>query len=562
MNSKLHTSLFRSYACQIPKFLFFAAVMLSIGTTYYVTGHILDSDASSELVLAHHLSQIRQPFSTDWIYSTELRVLNTQLIYAPLFCFLDNWHMVRFFGTLILQTIYIASFFYLIYEAGYGKDVFYLGASLLLLPVSVTYGRIVLYHCYYIPHIALSFFILALTLGFSKETSWKSLLFAFRFCALILFSFFGGLGGVRQLMITHAPLLLSIVTLAFIQDSHNNTAKSAALLEPKQFSLLLYAFFSAFASLIGLLVNTNWLSKRFLFQDHSTNTLGIIRSEELSNILYGYFHQFGFRDNVKMISLSGILSLGGIFAGIYILILSIKKLKARKNEADIRKSILQIFFLFYSAIMFAVFFITGKYSVYSFTLYFVLCLSWAVPLLVSHFLNISHSTSFFHVKKLFPFLSVIFLLLNGLANTTFFIGNHLFEQPYEGLIEQNMNRKAEMTGVVNYLTENQYDVGYATFWECNIVTEISNGKVMMISIQFNEGTDHIVYFDWLTLMPLRVDPQDKPFLLLRKDDQSIFNTSEISKYCSLAYEDSKYCVYNINDLDTYIELVRSYWLGS
>ena len=65
--------------------IFSLSLILSIFTTWHVTGHILDSDASSEMVLAQQLSQNGGILSRDWIYSTELRVMSTQLVFAPLF---------------------------------------------------------------------------------------------------------------------------------------------------------------------------------------------------------------------------------------------------------------------------------------------------------------------------------------------------------------------------------------------------------------------------------------------------------------------------------------------
>jgi len=154
---------------KLPAILFFISIFLSFITTYHVTGTFLDSDASSELVLAKQLSETGKILSRDWFYSTELRVLNTQLVYAPMFLVFSDWHLVRFSSALILQTIYILSYGFMLHQAGFKKSDFYISASLLLLPVSVTYGRIMLYHCYYIPHITLSFFMIGLFLGFTAD---------------------------------------------------------------------------------------------------------------------------------------------------------------------------------------------------------------------------------------------------------------------------------------------------------------------------------------------------------------------------------------------------------
>ena len=161
----------QNYANLFPTLFFLFSVIVNIATTYYVTGHFLDSDASSELVLARQLFESGEIISRDWFYSTELRVLNAQLIYSVMFRFFSDWHLIRFFSALTIQTIYILCYGFMLHQGGFKKSDFYISASLLLLPVSVSYGRIILYHCHYISHIALAFFLMGLLLGFARDTA-------------------------------------------------------------------------------------------------------------------------------------------------------------------------------------------------------------------------------------------------------------------------------------------------------------------------------------------------------------------------------------------------------
>lgn len=63
----------------------------------------LDSDMASEQILAHQLAQEGGILSPNWYYSTELRVVNTQLVMAPLFRLFSSWHTVRVLGSAILS---------------------------------------------------------------------------------------------------------------------------------------------------------------------------------------------------------------------------------------------------------------------------------------------------------------------------------------------------------------------------------------------------------------------------------------------------------------------------
>lgn len=71
--------------------------------------YFIDADMSSELVLSKLLSQEHGVLSTNWYYSTELRVLNTQLVFVPLFHLFRDWQTVRAVGTAILLALMVLS---------------------------------------------------------------------------------------------------------------------------------------------------------------------------------------------------------------------------------------------------------------------------------------------------------------------------------------------------------------------------------------------------------------------------------------------------------------------
>ena len=97
--------------------------------------------------------------STNWYYSTELRVLNTQLVMAPLFRLFTSWHTVRVVGSVVLILLYLAAWFWFGRSAKL-KYCSLLGAGLLVLPYGALYRQYVLEGLYYIPHIAISFVVL------------------------------------------------------------------------------------------------------------------------------------------------------------------------------------------------------------------------------------------------------------------------------------------------------------------------------------------------------------------------------------------------------------------
>ena len=62
-----------------------AEILVSMYFIYRFGMNNIDADNSSEMVLAKLLAEEKTFLSTNWFYSTELRVLNTQLVLSMLF---------------------------------------------------------------------------------------------------------------------------------------------------------------------------------------------------------------------------------------------------------------------------------------------------------------------------------------------------------------------------------------------------------------------------------------------------------------------------------------------
>jgi positive regulator of sigma E activity len=88
---------------------------------------------------------------------------------------------------------------------------------------------------------------------------------------------------------------------------------------------------------------------------------------------------------------------------------------------------------------------------------------------------------------------------------------------FKGFIENNQNMKE--IAIVKYLQKNHYYFGYATFWNANNLSVLSNGKIEIAN--FDSALDGRPYL-WLT--PSRYYSngyyQGKTFLLLTKDEYS------------------------------------------
>ena len=95
----------------------------------------------------------------------------------------------------------------------------------------------------------------------------------------------------------------------------------------------------------------------------------------------------------------------------------------------------------------------------------------------------------------------------------------------------------ERMGYINYLKDNGYDYGYATFWNANITTEMSDGAVDMTSLDPNADKPEV--FLWLTDKRLIEKEHEKAFLLLTNDELGMYEGK------SPVYHDDYFSIFDI-----------------
>ena len=513
--------------------------IISIFITYYATKYCIDSDASSELVLANHLAENGGILTADWGYSTELRVLNAQLVYAPLFWIFKDWHMVRFFGALILQAILVGSYYVFTKATGISKKIFCISSGLFLLPVSVCYGRIVLYNGYYIPHIAISMVIAGLV--FAKNDGRSVRWITIRTLALLTLSFLGGLGGIRQGMMTHAPLLLAVFVYYVMDDLV--CKREAGDHSKKRLGYLLNAIGSAVCFVFGFLVNTNVLAKTYEFSDYSENMVGLLDVGYFKNISYGLMHHFGFRDQVKLISTLGILSVLAVFLTIGCIIVAIVQIVKYKEHKDVSKALPAVMFLSFLAVMLMVFCVLGKY--YYYVLYLTPVVAWFIPVFAQTVAQRPKDAKGLNMRRVLPLVAAVVIFFNGAVNGLYFLDHNKFEQKYEGLVFTDREITQKLDPVVDFLVENGFERGYAEFWNANIITEMSDGAVRFVNVHFFSDTGHIQFNPWLCLKTNRTLEGTKDFLLLEAGQQIPFESTNDLSRCTAVYADENYIIYEI-----------------
>ena len=284
----------------------------------------LDADMASEQLLANLLAQEGGVMSTNWYYSTELRVLNTQLVMAPLFRLFPSWHTVRVVGSVVLILLYLAAWFWF----GHSAKLKYsglLGAGLLVLPYGALYRQYVLEGLYYIPHIAISFVVLGCAVRILRGG--RRLAPA---AGMVLFSFAAALGGPRQLFILNIPLTVAAALLCWLDAPPADTLrqKLANAWRTPGGALLVPTLAADAAALAGYVVNAKALAEKYHFQDQGYVAFTGLNLDRLQWFVNALLASFGWQEG-KVFSLAALFNLAAAALILFCFVFSVRLVRGK-----------------------------------------------------------------------------------------------------------------------------------------------------------------------------------------------------------------------------------------
>ena len=485
-----------------------ACVYICIFSRYY-----LDADMSSELLLSKLLSDEGGILSKNWFYSTELRVLNTQLVFAPLFKIFSSWHTVRSIGSIILLAIYAMSYFYFARSIELNRERTLLTAGMLFMPLSVSYSYIMLTGMYYIPHVSISFILFGLSVRYIKKNEKKRRLILLLLTAIL--ALIAGLGGIRQIFIFTLPIFVaSIAMLAFTYGCESPETGASRQNSRRFFAASTVGFA---ASGIGYVVNSKILSKIYTFWVFSDSASA--RGEELSfSTDFGYFSFDGLASYIHaMFEVIGykqgpITSIFVLFSNvtcavtflfvIVALVICIRKLFAY-NSSDFITVAIGAFYAVGLVILAALY---GFTDMECDIRYCIPIFIFIVPLAAKCIPNFDKQNI---CLKLLILCMTAFLTLDSASN---------YRNSFINYTAADTN--SEYVTIADYLEEKGYTQGCASFWNANILTELSDGEIEV----WNVGMDHIstksdlgVMYEWLQVKShAYAFPEDKLFLVLNE----------------------------------------------
>lgn len=493
----------------------------------------IDSDIASQLVLSKLLSEEGKILSDNWYYATELRVFSYQLIFTPLFWITSNWHIVRITGSVAHYLLMLSGLYYMCCQMRLRKYFPFLGI-IFILPFSETYFAYALRNINYVPFISISFFTIGMMFALVKQEYGRRK----NLCLIMLIALLAvcsGMNGLRQAFILYLPLTLAPLLLLLFSRYRTEDRKK----------ILRFAFVSGGAlcfSGVGYLVNAFYLSKRYSYSTYESIAWKRFSLNGIVNVLNGWMENLGYVHEEKLFSdaiLHNVVCVVMIGITVYAVYHTLFGNLCETVEARI---------------------MTG-YLVCGLLCSIVLYSLTSMPYIARYDLSVS----------IFCF-PVVMLFLSGASKERLklHIRNGILIALGIGVMICSMNNykkgcmidtTSELKNVLTFLEEQDYKNGYATFWNANVSTELSNGKISVWVWQ-DGSTDFSnvnTMYPWVQIKDHdHTYPEGKIFWILSKEEKKNFSIAKQAGDTFIIYRTKNYTVYGFDDYESMIFAISHY----
>ena len=517
-------------------FLCFAGLCLFL---FRYFSHHVNADMSGTLAASWNLAKEGKLFSSNWYYATEFYAFTSQLIFVPLFALVDSWRIVRFLGTIILFVLMLLSFYFLCSQTGL-KRSYPLTASVLLLPFSNPYFNYILIASYYLPHIIQMFLLAGLFFRSARSLNPRK-----HFSTLILLallSFLCGFNGIRIVFLFHLPAFCLAIILTIASSCKN---LRLGILNARQSQrLLLSSAIAAVCAVAGFLINSFVFAKHFSFVSYNSINFISPDSNRLWLLLESFFSIFGYSVNVSVFSKA--LAGAGLCLCVTLLVIAcvvrtLAKKDALPAEEECGKHLITLFWLL-SFILFAAVLMLTDLNFWEGHL--VPVAVFVLPIIAGWFVEKHEWKGSLYRCATLVVAGVV--LLSSVVQYADYAGRDL---------------TYELRVIADVMTDEGYTDGYATFWQGNVVTELSDGKIDMRVWDDDDVNKELMDVSsvdpWLqTKFHETTVPEGKPFLLFSKyyDQQNLFSLGRWLRDEDILFETDNYIIYGY---ESYTDLLSS-----
>ena len=477
----------------------------------------IDSDMSSEMVLANLLNQEGGLLSTNWWYSTELRVFCLQPFYrVGLLLFPHDWYAARMLGQGLCMLLLVAVYLYAWRGMGFRSSGAW-SAGALVCPFGTWYLWYGPFGGYYLPHmiwILLSFgAILHLTRA-EKAKQWIVP------AALLVFSSAAsGLNGIKGLMEFYLPMLAAATVAAGLQwHLHPDRLPRRALRQ------LGAAAGAAVIAAGGYLFNSVVLSVNHSFSNYNDRSWTNLSIETLLDKWADFLTLFGYPVDSLLNGGGPLFSLMGILAAFSLLtagafVFSLIRLLLRWRELD-EQRILPLLMGAICLVQGLIFSCTGRPGDTNASYWLTV-----VPFV---FLTLQMEGETEHFRLRFTRRAAGLAFCVCIAATSVSACMQFFQHGFQ--------TNPHLAEVCDWLEDEGYTQGYATFWNGNVLTEWSDGQIeMWVTNNFNT----LEPYEWLQKTSHVQPPEGPVFLLTTMEELQSMNLTQLYWWSDVVYEDGE-----------------------
>jgi hypothetical protein len=360
---------------------------------------------------------------------------------------------------------------------------------------------------------------------------------------LIALSFVFGLTGIRYLVIVIIPCLAVCFFMLVKSDTIKNLRDDFSLpqmgrfLKTREGYLFMVCIVTFLVSAIGYWVNIHVLPGIFIFENQASVKLlnGAQLFDRLQGVIKGALDAIGYRGGSRLFSFDGIVGVLTLLLAALSIYCVARLMKKRAYLEEYAQKFLLYFCIVSFLENFLVFvFIRAEFA----SRYYIPVLIFSIPVFAVY---------------LYSERAKVNKALAGLAVCVIFIVcgfNTIFVQ-----YNEDGAGNERRSGHIAYLENEEYVFGYSTYWNANILTELSNGQIEVANLR--ENLDQLTLYYWVSPKKLydRDYHEGKTFLLLTTEEENEFGKSmPVLDKMERSYSDDAFVVYTCPD----ISLVREY----
>ena len=527
--------------------------------------HWIDSDMAAEMIFSELLAEEgRWIASPDWYYSTEFRVLYTQLIMGPLHRVLEDWRVIRIITNIVFYVGMLAAFGFVCKPLKIRRHTVCLCALALLVPVSEAVMTHLQMGNTYMSHVVLCFVTFGLYLRLCQGTlmslkknfgKWSFVISSILYTLLCVIL---GISGVRYMLDLLVPIFVTAFVLLIMstefQAFRQETSKEGALaiLKATQFRYLAVSFAGMVFGCSGYLINALFISKKYQFQTYdNTNFIAVHEGvfwDRVQNALGELLQLFGYIENKAFLSLRGLITILsfvmiGVLGYVWIKCLGYSKrnistVSSAEKALDASDEFLT--FTTEKHRRFTVMFAGISLALHLFTFIFTdstMVDRYFIPIVIFFLLVLAIYMEWEELAFDRILVCLILggcLLLAGLKTYYSFISNDKNEARYE---------------MAEFLLEEGYTFGYASYWNSNIMTEVSDGALEMANLW---STETMGDFKWSSRVSSYEPKEGKIFLIASREEIGDLEKWGMTESQDIIFENEAFLVLHFDTQEEFL----------